>query len=253
MILKDIIDIIESAAPLSTQAEWDNSGLQIGHRDAEIASVLLCTDVTEAVVDEAISRGCQLILSHHPLLFQPLHMIQGLTFQERVTERAIRHDICIYSSHTPMDVYRCGISAKMAEQLAVTDCQPLTPDGFGVIGNLPKPMRPEELLQEVKERFHTSAIRYTQPVGQTISRVAFGGGACAEFLETAIEQGAEAFISSDFRHHEFLQADGRIMILDIGHFESEQFIKDIYRELLTPAPLQLYNAEADRSPVKAYV
>lgn len=253
MLLKDIIDIIESAAPLSTQAEWDNSGLQIGHNDADIASVLCCTDVTEAVVAEAIRERCQLILSHHPLLFHPLRTIQGLTFQERVAEQAIRHGICIYSSHTPMDVYLHGVSGRMAEQLGVTDYQPLTEEGYGVIGNLPKPLTAEELLSEVKAKFHTSAIRYTQSVRMTVSRVAFGGGACAEFLETAIAGGADAFISSDFKHHEFLQADGRIMVLDIGHFESEQFIKDIYRELLKDAPVQLHYATTDKSPVSAYV
>ena len=125
--------------------------------------MLLCTDVTEAVIDEAIRRDCQLILSHHPLLFHPLSTIQGLTFQERVAEKAIRHNIAIYSSHTPMDVYRHGVSAQMAWQLGVTDFQPLTPEGYGVIGNLPKPLRPEELLRRVKERFLPAAIRYTRP------------------------------------------------------------------------------------------
>ena len=237
MLLKDIIDIIESVAPLSTQAEWDNSGLQIGHNDADIASVLCCTDVTEVVLEEAIREHCQLILTHHPLLFHPLSTIQGLTFQQRVAEKAIRHDICIYSSHTPMDRWLRGISGRMAEQLGITDYQPLTPDNYGVIGNLPKALQPEELLAAVKEKFHTTAIRYTRPVRPTVRRVAFGGGACAEFLEDAIRGGAEAFVSADFKHHEFLQADGRIMILDIGHFESEQFIKDIYRDLLKDAPI----------------
>lgn len=252
MLLKDIIDIIESVAPLSTQAEWDNSGLQIGHNDADIASVLCCTDVTEAVIDEAIEAHCDLILTHHPLLFQPLSTIQGLTFQQRVAEKAIRHDICIYSSHTPMDRYLHGISGRMAEQLGITDYQPLSPDNYGVIGDLPKPLTPQELLAMVADKFHTTAIRYTQPVNLTVSRVAFGGGACAEFLENAIEGKADAFISSDFRHHEFLQADGRIMILDIGHFESEQFIKDIYRDLMKSAPIHLLYASTDQSPVKAY-
>ena len=252
MILKNIIDIIESVAPLSTQAEWDNSGLQIGHTDADIASVLLCTDATEAVVDEAISENCQLILTHHPLLFHPLSTIQGLTFQERVTEKAIRHGICIYSSHTPMDKYIHGISGHMAQQLGMTDYQFLTPDQYGVIGNLPEPLNPEELLRIVKEKFHPAAIRYTRTVTNRISRIAFGGGACAEFLEEAITRNADAFVTSDFKHHEFLQADGRIMLLDIGHFESEQFVKDIYRELLKDLPLRIKYAKTDKSPVLAY-
>ena len=253
MLLKDIIDIIESVAPLSTQAEWDNSGLQIGHNDADIASVLCCTDVTEVVLEEAIREHCQLILTHHPLLFDPLSTIQGLTFQQRVAEKAIRHDICVYSSHTPMDRWLRGISGHMAEQLGITDYQFLTPEGYGVIGDLSKPLQADELLALVKQQFHTTAIRYTRPVRPTVSRVAFGGGACAEFLENAIEGGADAFISSDFKHHQFLQGDGRIMLLDIGHFESEQFIKDIYRNLLKDAPIKLLYATTDKSPVMAFV
>ena len=253
MLLKNIIDIIESVAPLSSQAEWDNSGLQVGRGDAEIACALLCTDVTEAVMDEAIRKGCQLVLTHHPLLFNPLSTIQGLTFQERVVEKAIRHGICIYSSHTPMDRWLHGISGRMAEKLGISEYTFLTEDQYGVVGNLPQPLSPETLLEEVKQQFHTSAIRYTKPTKNMITRVAFGGGACSEFIEEAIVKGADAFITADFKHHQFLQADGRIMVLDIGHFESEQFIKELYRELLKDAPVQLMDAEADKSPVAAYV
>lgn len=253
MLLKNIIDIIESVAPLSSQAEWDNSGLQVGRGDAEIACALLCTDVTEAVMDEAIRKGCQLVLTHHPLLFNPLSTIQGLTFQERVVEKAIRHGICIYSSHTPMDRWLHGISGRMAEKLGISEYDFLTEDQYGVVGNLPEPLSPETLLEEVKQQFHTSAIRYTKPAKSVITRVAFGGGACSEFIEEAITKGADAFITADWKHHQFLQADGRIMVLDIGHFESEQFVKELYRELLKDAPVRLLDAEADKSPVAAYI
>ncbi len=252
MLLKDIIDIIESVAPLSSQADWDNSGLQIGHNDADVASVLLCTDVTEAVMDEAIRKNCQLILSHHPLLFHPLSTIQGRTFQERVTLKAIRHDISIYSSHTPMDRYQHGTSGYMAKRLGITDYHTLSDDGYGVIGNLPHPLTVEEMLAATKHAFRTTAIRYTLPDKKTISRVACGSGACADFMEDAIGQGADAFISADYKHHQFLQAEGRIMLLDIGHFESEQWIKQIYSDLLKDSPVRLLCADADKSPVMAY-
>ena len=253
MLLKNITDIIESVAPLSSQAEWDNSGLQVGRGDAEIACALLCTDVTEAVIDEAIAKGCQLVLTHHPLLFDPLSTIQGRTFQERVVEKAIRAGISIYSSHTPMDRWLQGISGRMAEKLGISEYAFLTDEQYGVVGNLPEPLSPEALLEKVKKQFHASAIRYTKPTKDVIRRVAFGGGACSEFIEEAIAHGADAFITADFKHHQFLQADGRIMVLDIGHFESEQFVKELYRELLQGTPVQLIDAEADKSPVLAYV
>ncbi len=166
--------------------------------------------------------------------------------------KAIRHNICIYSSHTPMDRYLHGISGRMAEQLGITDYQFLTDDRYGVVGYLPQPLTPEQLLQQVKQAFGTTAIRYTRPVGSIISKVAFGGGACAEFIDEAIAQRADAFITADFKHHQFLQADGNIMVLDIGHFESEHAITAIYQELLSDAPVRVLCAQTDKSPVMAY-
>ena len=256
MILKDIIDIIESVAPLSGQESWDNSGLQIGHKEADIASVLCCTDVTEAIIDEAIAKGCNLVLSHHPLLFHGLKTIQGLTFQERVVEKALRAAICVYSSHTAMDVYLHGVSGRMAEKIGITDYRILVPTGedigLGVIGDLQTPVSIDRFLALVKEAFHVPAIRYTRPAGDTIRRVALGGGACGEYFEEALAQGADAFVSAEFKHHELLAADGRIMLLDIGHFESEQYTKELFRELLADAPVNVLFAEADKSPINVY-
>lgn len=256
MLLKDIIDIIESVAPLSQQEAWDNSGLQIGHNDADITSVLCCTDVTEAVMDEAIAKGCQLVLTHHPLLFHGLKTIQGRTFQERVAEKAIRHGVAVYSAHTSMDVWLHGVSGRMAEKIGIRDYRILSPTGehigLGVIGNLPEPLSVEALLQRVKDAFHVGAIRYTRPTKQMVSRIALGGGACGEFMEEAAQQGADVFISAEFKHHELLQAEGRIMLMDIGHFESEQFTKELFAELLANQPLQVHFADADQSPTLVY-
>lgn len=261
MLLKDIINIIESVAPLSNQEEWDNSGLQIGDKEASVSSVLLCTDVTDSIVDEAIAKGSQLIISHHPLLFHGLRTIQGQTMQERVVIRCIRAGIAVYSSHTPMDCWLHGVSGKMAEKLGMSDYRILHPTrdsetGFGVIGRLPSPVPFAELLAEVKSAFGPAAIRYIAPSGgeqQTVSCVAMCGGAGAEFAEDAIAQGAEVFISADWKHHQFLELAGRIGILDIGHFESEQFAKEAMAELLLPFDeLELVLAEADKSPVKAF-
>lgn len=257
MLLKEIIDIIESVAPLSQQEEWDNSGLQIGHKDADITSVLCCTDVTEAVIDEAIARHCDLVISHHPLLFHGLKTIQGSTFQERVAEKAIRASIAVYSSHTSMDTWLHGVSGRMAEKLGINDYSILAPTqgenvGLGVIGTLPTPLSIEDFLSLVKRTFAVPAIRYTLGPASLISKVAMCGGSGAEFMEQAIQQGADAFISADYRHHEFLQGEGRIMLLDIGHFESEQYTKEIFAELLVGNGLSVVLAESDKSPVKAF-
>ena len=148
MILQDIINIIESVAPLSYQESWDNSGLQVGDRNAEIHAALLTVDVTESVVDEAISLGCDLIISHHPLIFKGLKHLTGVTPQERCVEKAIRNNIAIYSSHTSMDAYLHGVSGKIAEKIGVCDYRILilstvdSKSGLGVIGKLSTPMLP---------------------------------------------------------------------------------------------------------------
>lgn len=151
-----------------------------------------------------------------------------------------------------MDRYLHGTSGYMAQRLGITDYQTLSDDGYGVIGNLPHPLTVEEMLAATKRAFRTTAIRYTLPDKKTISRVACGSGACADFIEDAIGLGADAFISADYKHHQFLQAEGRIMLLDIGHFESEQWIKQIYSDLLKDSPVRLLCADADKSPVMAY-
>jgi len=258
--LKNIIDIIESVAPLSQQESWDNSGLQIGDKEASVSSVLLCTDVTDAIVDEAIEKGVDLIVSHHPLLFHGLKTIQGETMQERAVIRCIRSGISIYSSHTAMDCYLHGVSGRMAEKLGIYDYRILHPTesetiGFGVIGKLPEKMPFSALLQMVKERFGSSAVRYIAPKeGEEtmVETIGMCGGAGAEFADEALAQGADVYISADWKHHQLLDAVGKIAVMDVGHHESEQFTKDVIAELLVEHDcLTVILAENDLSPVKA--
>ncbi|MGN0239176.1 MAG: Nif3-like dinuclear metal center hexameric protein [Paludibacteraceae bacterium] len=259
MLLKDIIHIIESAAPLSNQESWDNSGLQIGDKEASVSSVLLCTDVTDAIVDEAIAKQVDLIISHHPLLFHGLKTIQGLTMQERAVIRCIRAGISIYSSHTAMDCYLHGVSGRLAEHLGIAHYRILHPTlndqtGYGVIGELPTPLPFSELLQRTKTALGAAAIRYIPPQGgeaTLVSRIALCGGAGAEFIDDAIHQQADVYLSADWKHHQFIENAGRIGIMDVGHFESEQFTKEAVAFLLAGCGLTLHLAAADRSPVKA--
>ena len=166
MLLQHIIDIIESVAPLRWQEEWDNSGLQVGNRNADVNKVLLATDVTESVVSEAIALKCDLIISHHPLIFHPLKQLCGQTPQARCAETAIKNNIAIYSSHTAMDSWLNGVSGRMAEKIGINDYHILQPTGqdelihgLGVIGQLPRPITLTELLQLVKTAFEAPVLR----------------------------------------------------------------------------------------------
>ncbi len=254
MLLKEIIDIIESVAPRRQQEAWDNSGLQVGDVSREIHSVLLSVDVSEAVVAEAIREGCDMILSHHPLLFHGLKQLTGATPQERCVAQAIRHDIAIYSSHTSMDKALRGVSGRMAEQLGLQDIRILVPSpedklvGLGVIGTLPKPVLWSAWLKQVQQVFGAGYVRYTEPVKPTISRVALCGGAGAEFIPDAIAAGADTYLSADMKYHDMQAAAGQIMAVDIDHWTSEHFTRDIFAELLR-GKVEVRMSEADASPV----
>lgn len=253
MILQDIINIIESVAPLSYQESWDNSGLQVGNRNAEIHAALLAVDITESVVDEAIEKHCDLIISHHPLLFHGLKHITGSTPQERCVEKAIRHNIAIYSSHTSMDAYLHGVSGKIAEKLRLTDYKILSPTtyeniGLGVIGQLNMPMESDLFVSYVQQTFNCS-LRYVPACQTQIQTVAICGGAGAEFLNQAIAQKADIFITADMKYHEMQNAHGQIGIIDLDHWTSEHFTREIFEELLKDKVVT-HISESDKTPVK---
>lgn len=196
-----------------------------------------------------------MIISHHPLLFHGLKQISGETMPERCAIEAIRHGIAIYSAHTSMDNYLHGVSGKMAEKLGISDYSILVGEGnigLGVIGNLPKAVSFDALLKQVKEIFRAPVVKFVLSPKKEVKRIALCGGAGAEFMENAIEQQADVYISADFKYHEFLQSDGRIGIMDIGHFESEQYTKEIFQNLLANAGIKAILAEKDCSPIQAY-
>ena len=253
MILQDIINIIESVAPLSYQEPWDNSGLQVGDRNAEVHAALLTIDVTESVVDEAINKRCDLIISHHPLLFHGLKHLTGETPQERCVEIAIRHNIAIYSSHTAMDAYIHGVSGKIADKLGINHYKILCPTteqniGLGVIGNLNNPMNSDDFIHFVQNVFDCS-LRYIEPPTKQINTVAICGGAGAEFIKQAINQKADIFITADMKYHEMQAALGKIGLIDLDHWTSEHFTREIFNELLSKH-ITTYISENDITPVK---
>lgn len=255
MLLKSIIDIIESVAPRSAQEEWDNSGMQIGDTGREVNSVLLTTDVTPAVVNEAVVSGCALIVSHHPLLFHGLKQICGQTPQAQVVEMAIKHEIAIYSAHTSLDSVWGGVNTRLADMLGIQNYRILCPketnprEGLGVIGELAKPMVYEAFLQYVKETLDATYVRFTSPAREQVKTVALCGGSGAEFIGAALEQGADVYITADCKYHEMQDADGRIGLIDIDHWVSEKHAREIFRDLLAPY-VQCRISQTDKTPIQ---
>lgn len=342
MKIADIVRFLEGVAHPSLQESYDNAGLLTGHPEWDCFGVLCCLDVTEAVVQEASDRGCNLIVAHHPLIFKGLKKITGRNYVERTLIHAIKKDIAIYAIHTNLDNVISGVSGRMAEVLGLTDVQILAPRagsllklftfvphaqadqvrqalfdagagvigrysecsfnadgtgtfragqgsnpfvgeqgqqhrepevriemvlplhrqtavvaalhaahpyeevaydlvaltnaqpglGAGVTGNLPEPLETNAFLALLRAKFGLQLVRHTPPAGQLIRKVALCGGAGSFLVSNALAAGADAYVTADMKYHEFFDADGRILIADIGHFESEQFTIDLLTEQL---------------------
>ena len=343
MTVKSICELIEEVAPLALQESYDNAGLLVGDSQMEVTSALVCIDITVEVIDEAISKNCNFIISHHPLIFNGLKRITGQNEVQRCVAKAIKNDIAIYAAHTNLDNVLEGVSGRMAEKIGLknvrilqpkqnvllklvtyvpkihsfavrealfnagagqignydscsfnsdgtgtfianvnaqpfvgkidelhsepeTKIEVILPDylkykvldalisshpyeepaydfiplrnawnqvGAGVVGELEVAEDELKFLNRMKEIFNVPTIRHTQLSGKKIKRIAVCGGSGSSFLNDAILAKADVFISGDFKYHEFFDADNRILIADIGHFESEQFTKDIFFEIIT--------------------
>lgn len=239
MKIRDIIGALEEYAPLPLQESYDNAGLQIGLTvDAETSGVLLCLDVTEDVIYEAKKKGCNLIISHHPLIFHAPKRLTGADFVERCIILAIQQGINIYACHTNLDNTLGGVNYKIAEKLKLTGLTPLIPQpdmqgaGSGLIGMLPKTVEREDFIADVKEIFNVGSLRYNSWTGEKISVVALCGGAGAFLIPNAIKAGADAFITGEIGYHRFFGYENDIQLMEIGHFESEQYTIDLLKKIL---------------------
>ena len=362
--ISDIISAIEAYAPLHLQEGYDNCGLQVGDGNAEATGVLLCVDVTEAVVDEAIALGVNMVVSHHPLIFRGLKKLVGRSDIERIVIKAIKNDIAIYSAHTNMDNTRGGVSARMAQKLGLKNVRVLVPqvgrqvkvvvyvptsyadavadamhacgagnigdyehcsyriagegryrakagahpfvgtpgemhsepetrieviahaaakdrvvqamlqahpyeepaydvlqlqnespyEGAGVVGDI-EATSATDFLAKLKNELGVDAVRIGGDATKTIRRVALCGGSGAEFIGAAVHSGADIYVTGDVKYHDFTGNASRILIADIGHYESEQFTKDIFYEIIREKMpnFATYYAKSEKKKVKFFI
>jgi dinuclear metal center YbgI/SA1388 family protein len=230
MKIKEILSVLESVAPPHLQESYDNAGLIVGDPEAETTGVLFCLDSTEAVVEEALALGCNLVVAHHPVVFRGLKRFNGSNYVERTVMQAIRKNVALYAIHTNLDnVYRQGVNAKIAEKLGLKDTRILLPKagqteiGAGMLGILSEEMPETDFLQHVKTSLRAACVRHTALREKPVRTVAVCGGSGSFLLSEALRAGADAFVTADFKYHEFFDAEGRLVIADIGHYESEQF------------------------------
>ncbi|MDP4282829.1 MAG: Nif3-like dinuclear metal center hexameric protein [Bacteroidota bacterium] len=365
MKINEVINVLENIAPVSLQENYDNAGLIIGNREDDCTGIIASLDVTEAIIEEAIQKKCNLIVAHHPIIFKGLKKITGKNYVERTVITAIKNNIAIYAIHTNLDNIIGGVNKKLAEKLNLQNCKVLLPKegtlkklvtfspiknadevrnalfkagggtigqydecsfniegkgtfkagedtspyigkigerhseqearieiifpgflqnqiiqslkkvhpyeevaydiyllenqredvGSGLIGSLPEAMTEIELLNLLKKSFGLSVIKHTPILNNKISKVALCGGAGIFLLPQAIAASAEVYITSDIKYHEFFDADNKILLADIGHYESEQFTIELIAEILQQKfpNFAVQKTEITTNPVHYYI
>lgn len=364
MKIKEITSYLESLAPVSSQESYDNSGLIVGDANAEVTDVLLSLDCIESTVEEAIQKGCQLIIAHHPIVFKGLKKLNGKNYIERTVIKAIKNDIAIYAIHTNLDNYRFGVNHEIGKRIGLKGVQVLQPktevlskvvcyipkdhasvvskamfdagagkigdydecgfstegtgtyrpndaakpfigtsgerseveevkfeavcskhvmrkvisamisahpyeevayeifpmlnsnpyEGSGMVGTLESPMETMAFLKHLKNVFQCGVIRHTEIHSKTIQKVAYCGGAGSFLLPAAKGSGADIYITGDYKYHEFFDAEGGIIIADIGHFESEQYTSHRLAEILMEkfATFAVHLTEVNTNPINYF-
>ena len=243
MKINKVVDALEQYAPLPLQEGYDNAGLQVGLTETvEVSGALLCLDVTEQVVDEAIEKGCNLIVSHHPLIFRKLARIADEDYVQRTVRKAIKHDIAIVSMHTNMDAAKGGVNFKIAEKLGLKHLQFFAGEkevdgvkgGEGVMGEVSEAAgwAADDLVLLLREKFGAECVQCNQLLRRPIRRVALCGGAGSFLLDAAVAAGADAFITGEMHYHEFFGHEQEIQICVIGHYQSEQFTSEIFKSII---------------------
>lgn len=253
----DIRDAIEEFAPRSLQESYDNSGLQVGNPDEPVSAVMICLDFTEEILEEAITKGCNLIVSHHPLLFKGLKEITGSNSIQRIVIKAIRNNIALYSAHTNLDSAWNGVSHEMARMLGLNKIDVLEPNntdksvGLGIIGEI-KTTPTLEFLRKVKDIFSVKSLRFSTATSRlTIRQVALCSGSGATLIPQAINRGADAIITGDVKYHDFTSFAEDILIADIGHYESELCSRNILSRIISEhfPNLPIYFPKKEKNPV----
>lgn len=364
MKIKEMIQSLETFAPVALQESYDNAGLIVGNGETECTGIITSLDVTEAVVEEAVKKNCNLIVAHHPIIFKGIKKLNGKNYVERTVISAIKNDVAIYAIHTNLDNVAEGVNKMIADKLNLHNCKVLLSKentlqklvtfcplnnaeevrkalfaagagaigkydecsfnvdgsgtfragegsnpfvgiigerhyenetrievifpsflqqkiinalkeahpyeevayyihslenvqediGSGLTGQLTAPISEKELLKKIQSSFNLSIIKHTSFLDKPVTKIAVCGGAGIFLLPNAIAAGAQVYITSDIKYHEFFDADNRILLCDIGHYESEQFTIDLLTEFLQEKfpNFAVLKTETNTNPVRYF-
>lgn len=223
--VREIEQALYDLAPRAGAMEWDNVGQLLGDPEQTVTRVCVALDITEAVAGEAIENGCELIVSHHPVMnckWLPVQTVRSDTPQGHLLLKLLRSNVSAICMHTNLDVAPGGVNDAFAAALGLEDPGPLgDPEGLCRAGTLSSPMPLQEFARKVCRDLHANGVRYAG-CGKPVHRVAVGGGACGDYEDCAIAAGCDTFVTSDLGYHQFLDAAGKgINLIDAGHFPTE--------------------------------
>lgn len=233
-VVEEIYEAMNQWAPFGTQVEYDNSGFLVGHAQAEVERVLVALDITQEVVEEAIERQVQLVISHHPLIFDPVRSVTDWTPTGELVLVLAEHGIAAICAHTNLDAAQGGVNCCLAEALELRDVECLSPEGVDEQGRTYGIGRVGQAHEEnwnaadyaafVKERLQTCSVRFLD-CGTPVNRVAVGGGACAFMAADAAAAGCDTFVTSDVKYDQYLYAKSiGLNLMDAGHFATENVV-----------------------------
>ncbi|MEX0686325.1 MAG: Nif3-like dinuclear metal center hexameric protein [Balneolales bacterium] len=255
-----ITTFFEKWAPESNKLDYDNIGLLTGSKTKIIHSVLTCLDVTNDVVEEAISLNCDMIIAHHPVIFDKLSRINPDNFLGNLLYKIISQDIAVLAVHTNLDAAINGVSFVMAQQIGLKNTRflvegdsDLEPHGFGVIGEYEDSLSKSNFLEAIKSKLKCESIRYSGSK-ETITKVAVCGGSGSSLASKAIEMQADAYITADIKYHDFFLDKPDFMLLDVGHYESESPVIDVMRDTLKKefTELTVESTSVNTNPIQTY-
>ncbi|GIS00119.1 MAG: GTP cyclohydrolase 1 type 2 [Flavobacteriales bacterium] len=264
MKVSEISEILNDWMPTSIAEDFDNVGLIVGNPKSLVTNILITLDTTSEVIDEAIKKDCNLIISYHPIIFNGLKKI---TFDSGYVQKsiinAVKNNISIYAIHTSLDNHLEGISYFLAKKIGLKNLSTLIPKkdglnliktGMGIIGKLDQPKDENSFFDLIKDKLNIKYLRHSKKINKTISKVSVVAGSGSFAIKNSLDSEVDAFITSDLKYHNFFEADNKAILVDIGHYESENHIKLIIKEFLNKKlpNFTLLLSENNNNPVKYY-
>lgn len=246
MTVQNVYDAINAVADFSTQMDFDNAGLLVGDAGAAVTGALVSLDVTDSIIDEAVDRGANLIVTHHPVIF---HAIKRVT-ADMLVYRLVRENIAVISAHTNLDLAPGGVNDILAQKLELADVNVLPPENLLRAGRLSRGMTPPEFAYYVKQKLDLPALRYCDG-GRAIEQVAVCGGSGGGELRDALAAGCQAYVTADVKHDVMLEAAHLgVTLIDGGHFGTEnhviEYLADVARRVLADTPVTV--ARGNQAP-----